>query len=72
LSLRVSDDGQGLPRGDAAPIKEGVGLANTRARLKHLYGAEHRFDVRGTPGPGFTLEMTIPYRRFVDGKQDED
>ncbi|MCI0491189.1 MAG: histidine kinase [Blastocatellia bacterium] len=72
LSLRVSDDGQGLPGGNIAAIKEGVGLANTRARLKHLYGAEHRFELRGAPGPGLTLEMTIPYRRFVSGEQDED
>lgn len=72
LRLRVSDDGIGLPGGDPARIKEGVGLANTRARLRHLYGAAHQLEIHTTSGHGFTLDMIIPYRRFADGEQDED
>jgi len=57
LALEVRDDGVG-----AAAFAEGVGIANTRARLAHLYGAEHRFAVSSSPGTGFSLAIEIPYR----------
>lgn len=37
LVIRVEDDGPGLAV--VNPVREGVGLGNTRARLNHLYGA---------------------------------
>ena len=43
LSVVVSDDGAGLSGN--AQIKEGIGLSNTRARLRELYGANHRFEL---------------------------
>ena len=70
LHLRVSDDGVGLPAGELAKINEGVGLSNTRARLQHLYGAAHSFELHSTPDQGLTLRMTIPYRKLPE--QDED
>jgi sensor histidine kinase YesM len=66
----VSDDGLGLPDGDASAIQEGVGLSNTRARLQHLYGAAHQFELQGAPDQGLTLHMTIPYRRFTELDED--
>src|SRR5262249_40591374 len=45
LELQVRDNGVGLPTDHREPIKEGVGLANTRARLEQLYGAAYRFEV---------------------------
>src|SRR5258708_34864679 len=43
LLLEVSDNGAGL-QGNG-PIQEGVGLSNTRARLRELYGPAHQFDL---------------------------
>jgi two-component system, LytTR family, sensor kinase len=57
LALEVRDDGVG-----AAEFAEGVGIANTRARLAHLYGADHQFAVSSSPGTGFSLAIEIPYR----------
>jgi signal transduction histidine kinase len=57
ISLR--DDGPGLPRG---VLREGVGLANTRARLEQLYGRDHRFELLSPPGGGLEVSMVIPYR----------
>jgi two-component system, LytTR family, sensor kinase len=71
LLLLVSDDGVGLSGGDGE-IKEGVGLSNTRARLRHLYGAAHQFEMQGASDQGLTLRMTIPYRRFVEADEDQD
>lgn len=70
LHLRVSDDGVGLPAGEVARINEGVGLSNTRARLQHLYGAAHSFELQSAPDHGVTLRMTIPYHQLPE--QDED
>ena len=59
LALVVSDDGAGLD--ENGKIKEGVGLANTRARLRELYGTAQRFElVRGQAG-GVRVELSIPF-----------
>jgi LytS/YehU family sensor histidine kinase len=58
LSLVVSDNGAGLEKNGA--IKEGIGLSNTRARLRELYGSAQRFElVRGEQG-GVRVEISIP------------
>ena len=72
LRLRVSDDGRGLPHGNVHAIREGVGLSNTRARLNHLYGPAHQFELQSVPDRGLTLSMTIPYRSFAMVEGDED
>jgi two-component system, LytTR family, sensor kinase len=72
LLLSVSDDGVGLSGHDNGAIREGVGLSNTRARLRHLYGEAHQFEMQGAPDRGLTLRMTIPYRRFVEADDDQD
>jgi len=60
LALAVSDDGAGLANREQ--IKEGIGLSNTRARLRELYGAAHQFElIRGTNG-GVCVELSIPFR----------
>ncbi|HXA20477.1 MAG TPA: histidine kinase [Thermoanaerobaculia bacterium] len=38
----------------------GIGLRNTTARLRHLYGDEGRFDLAGVDG-GVTATVTIPW-----------
>jgi len=64
LALEVSDDGVGEPLDVLR--REGVGLGNSRARLKSLYGDAHRFDA----GPreawqkgerGFRVYIEIPF-----------
>jgi len=66
LQLQVSDNGAGLPDARRAQIKEGVGLANTRARLEHLYGADYLFDLGNRDRGGLVVSLTIPFR--VEGK----
>ena len=62
LHLFVRDDGRGLLNGEQLELKEGVGLANTQARLAHLYGATHRFDLSNSPTGGLIVEMSIPFK----------
>ena len=61
LHLRISDDGRGLPNGEQVALREGVGLSNTRARLAHLYGSRHNFELISSPQTGLTLELEIPF-----------
>jgi two-component system LytT family sensor kinase len=58
LRLEVRDDGPGPPAAHA----EGVGLANTRARLALLYGGAHEFALRAAPGGGALATLAFPLR----------
>jgi len=60
LILSVADNGAGLL--DHKPDEEGVGLSNTRARLRELYGKEHHFELRRGPDGGLLVQLTIPFR----------
>jgi signal transduction histidine kinase len=62
LELQVRDNGAGLPDARRAQIKEGVGLANTRARLEQLYGADYLFDLSNRDKGGLVVSLTIPFR----------
>lgn len=59
LRLEVSDNGVGLTTAQLAALKEGVGLGNTRARLRQLYGENHSFELRS--GGGFTARLSLPF-----------
>jgi two-component system LytT family sensor kinase len=59
LRLAVSDDGDGLSSGAQT---EGVGLSNTRARLRTLYGEAHGIELRPAPGRGLLVQLTIPIK----------
>ncbi len=58
LHLTVSDDGVGLP--EQRPAREGIGLVNTRARLRELYHGAARLEL--TSGAGVTVDITLPFR----------
>jgi two-component system, LytTR family, sensor kinase len=60
LRLQVQDDGVGLR--DTRMTNDGVGLSNTRARLQHLYGEHHTWEMTATPGGGVTVTMRVPFR----------
>jgi two-component system LytT family sensor kinase len=60
LHLTVRDDGVGLR--DGVPVREGVGLSITRARLSQLYGGEQRFALTPAPEGGAVCTLSIPLR----------
>lgn len=64
LQIRVSDDGVGVPGGEVSRVEEGVGLSNTRRRLRHLYGDAHTFDLNSVGGHGVNVDLDIPYRQY--------
>lgn len=62
LHLTVRDDGAGMP--EAAGVREarGVGLANTSARLRQLYGVAASFEVVNVADGGVEAHIVVPYR----------
>jgi LytS/YehU family sensor histidine kinase len=56
LTIEIEDDGPGLPE----QIHEGVGLANTRARLTQLYGDAHRLELLRPQDRGLLVRIRIP------------
>src|SRR5262249_4966357 len=49
LTVEIHDSGDGVPADKLAAINDGVGLGNTRARLRHLYGDDHAFVFDNVP-----------------------
>jgi signal transduction histidine kinase len=62
LVLDVGDNGPGFPQGLQPPRGRGVGLANTRSRLEHLYGAGGRLEFTERPGGGLIVRVTVPFK----------
>lgn len=64
LHVILEDDGPGVR--DSAPVREGVGLRNTRARLHHLYGrlrakVELHAAREAAGSPGARVDIWIPF-----------
>jgi two-component system, LytTR family, sensor kinase len=75
LEIQVTDDGPGLPE----HFEEGIGIGNTRARLRQLYGTNHSFLMTKGAAGGLCVTLQIPLRNdsyepsAVDqGRQPED
>ena len=66
LSLEVSDDGPGLAEGSRDPSTWRVGLKNTRERLRHLYGDDHRLELTDLEPHGLLVRVVIPFRAVAE------
>jgi LytS/YehU family sensor histidine kinase len=63
VELRVQDDGPGLARGDMSEDR-GIGLTNTRARLRQLYGQSAVLEVGNCAIGGVVVTLKIPFRPY--------
>jgi sensor histidine kinase YesM len=61
LEVAVEDDGPGLPELHSSQAP-GIGLANTRARLKQLYGDAGRLTIENGPRGGAIATVALPFR----------
>jgi two-component system LytT family sensor kinase len=62
LELSVHDDGPGIEQN--ATFEEGHGLANTRERLRALYGGRASLDVAPSPQGGTIATLRVPFREL--------
>ena len=61
LVLRVSDNGPGWAP-EASPMRDGIGLRNTAARLEQLYGSAARFTLSRRADGVTVAELRVPAR----------
>ncbi|MDX2121047.1 MAG: histidine kinase [Gemmatimonadota bacterium] len=59
LVLEVRDGGPGFP--PAALVREGLGLRNTRERLRQLYGMEQSFVLGNRTEGGAVVTISLPF-----------
>ena len=69
LHVEIIDDGMGMPE-QGTGVKGGVGLINTRERLKHLYNDAHTFNLTSLPGRGVTIHISVPFREAESNGND--
>jgi two-component system, LytTR family, sensor kinase len=63
LCLRVQDSTSGASIVSPAKSGGGIGLSNTRARLRHLYGHRQRFELVAAPHGGTVARIELPFHR---------
>ncbi len=68
LRLEVSDNGRGPVATGEGKLKEGVGLSNTRSRLKELYGGRASLELGPGKTGGFAAQIQIPWRTALSGR----
>ena len=65
LEIEVRDDGPGLDTAQDGPIKEGIGLSNTRVRLDRHYGAAQQMVLKSEKGRGVSVNLVMPFSTIV-------
>ena len=63
VRLSVRDNGPGFPAGWSLDDNHGIGITNTRERLRHLYGEQNQsLEISAEPGGGVRVDLSLPYR----------
>jgi sensor histidine kinase YesM len=70
LELAVRDSGTGIKASAKAP--EGIGLANTKARLQQLYGQSARLVLNRAAKGGCSVEIELPFREKAHSGEQVD
>jgi sensor histidine kinase YesM len=66
LHLEVRDTGEGLGASNGRPLREGIGLTNSRARLTTLYGDAASLRLGDAPGGGARVDVIMPFTTEAD------
>ncbi len=76
LQIRVEDSGPGIPpsneNGKSSTKTGGIGLANTRARLAHLYEENYRFEIKNAVPHGVVVTLEIPFETINSLQPETD
>lgn len=61
LHLTLHDNGKGPPVTNGGAILQGIGLSNTQARLRELYGTQQQFSFGKDEPRGCVVEVRLPF-----------
>jgi two-component system, LytTR family, sensor kinase len=64
LEMSVRDEGPGVAAQPRDVARPGIGLANTRARLSHLYGQAATFMLENGGAGGAVARITLPFHEI--------
>ncbi len=65
LILEIEDDGLGCDNCEDLAKNAGIGLTNTRDRLKNIYKENYTFKLSSKLGEGFKVQIIIPLSYVV-------
>ena len=68
LVLEIRDNGAGLA--DGRPMRDGIGLTTTKARLERLYGDLQALSLENLPTGGCVARLRIPYQLAREDRSD--
>lgn len=63
VEVRVQDDGPGLPK-SYSPELQGIGLTNTRARLRQRYGEDGSLEIEDCDSGGVVVTLKFPFNDY--------
>jgi len=75
LQIRVEDSGPGLPPSNEngkGSRTGGIGLANTRAMLAHLYEENYLFEIKNAVPHGVIVTLEIPFETIKGWQPETD
>jgi LytS/YehU family sensor histidine kinase len=64
LTIEVRDNGPGIAPKPLGAGRAGIGIANARARLKHLYGTAADLALQNGPDGGAISRITLPFHEL--------
>jgi LytS/YehU family sensor histidine kinase len=62
LYIEVADDGAGM--NTLVPPRDGIGLSNTRERLRASFGTNQQLSIDSVPSGGVIARIDIPYQQY--------
>ena len=69
LAVDIEDTGPGLSNDELDRDRDGLGMSNTRDRLRQLYGASAGITLSNAPGGGAICRFWLPYREHDNGQK---
>ena len=66
LVLEIHDSGDGLRAKTEAENSNGIGISNTKERLRQMYPGDHTFELADSPVGGLLVRIRLPFKKFEE------
>lgn len=72
LQMQIQNDGVVITQNGNGIIKEGIGISNTRQRLRQLYNNDFCLDLMPLEAGGASVMLEIPFNETINGHSNKD